>query len=149
MYVALMAPLSRGRLTLRDSDPRSSPVIDTGYFTDPGDEDLAALMDGVAMTREIARQQPLAEMIGMELGETAGMVTAEELRRDSLHYYHPAGTCKMGPDSHPAAVVDPMGRVHGAQGLYVADASIMPVVPRANTNLPTLMVAERIAAGLD
>ena len=149
MYVALMAPLSRGRLTLRDSDPRSSPVIDTGYFTDSGDEDLAALMDGVAMTREIARQRPLAELIGMELGETAGMVTAEQLRRDSLHYFHPVGTCKMGPDSHPAAVVDRMGRVHGAKGLYVADASIMPVVPRANTNLPTLMVAERIVAGLD
>ena len=149
MYVAHMAPLSRGRLTLRDSEPQSSPVIDTGYFTDSGDEDLAVLMDGVAMTREIARQRPLAELIGTELGETAGMVTAEELRRDSLHYYHPVGTCRMGPDSHPAAVVDPMGRVHGAQGLYVADASIMPVVPRANTNLPTLMVAERIAAALD
>ena len=149
MYVALMAPLSRGRLALRDDDPQSSPVIDTGYFTDPGDEDLAALMDGVAMTREIARQQPLAELIGTELEETAGMVTAEDLRRNSLHYFHPVGTCKMGPDSDPAAVVDPMGRVHGAEGLYVADASIMPVVPRANTNLPTLMAAERIVAALD
>ena len=97
MYVAHMAPLSRGRLTLRDSEPRSSPVIDTGYFTDQGDEDLAVLMDGVAMTREIARQRPLAELIGTELGETAGMVTAGELRRDSLHYYHPVGTCRMVP----------------------------------------------------
>ena len=149
MYVALMAPLSRGSLTLRDDDPQSSPVIDTGYFTDPGDEDLAALMDGVAMTREIARQQPLAELIGTELEETAGMVTAEDLRRNSLHYFHPVGTCKMGPDSDPAAVVDPMGRVHGAESLYVVDASIMPVVPRANTNLPTLMAAERIVATLD
>ena len=149
MYVALMAPLSRGRLALRDDDPQSSPVIDTGYFTDPGDEDLAALLDGVAMTREIARQQPLAELIGTELEETAGMVTAEDLRRNSLHYFHPVGTCKMGPDSDPAAVVDPMGRVHGAEGLYVADASIMPFVPRANTNLPTLMAAERIVAALD
>ena len=149
MYVALMAPLSRGRLTLRDSNPQSKPVIDTGYFTDPGDEDLAALMDGVAMTREIARRQPLAELIGSELEETAGIVTAEDLRRNSLHYFHPVGTCKMGPDSNPAAVVDPNGRVHGAEGLYVADASIMPVVPRANTNLPTLMAAERIVAGLN
>ena len=144
-----MAPLSRGRLTLRDNDPQSSPVIDTGYFTDPDDEDLAALMDGVAMTREIARQQPLADLIGMELEETAGIVTTEDLRRNSLHYFHPVGTCKMGPDSDPAAVVDSMGKVRGAEGLYVADASIMPVVPRANTNLPTLMVAERIAAALN
>ena len=149
MYVALMSPLSRGRLTLRDDDPHSSPVIDTGYFTDPGDEDLAALMDGISMTRDIARQRPLAELIGTELEETAGMVAAEDLRRNSLHYFHPAGTCKMGPDSDPAAVVDPIGRVRGAEGLYVADASIMPVVPRANTNLPTLMAAERIVAWLD
>ena len=149
MYVALMAPLSRGNLALRDKDPESSPVIDTGYFTDPGDEDLVRLMDGVSMTREIARQQPLAELIGAELEETAGMITTGDLRRNSLHYFHPVGTCKMGPDSDSAAVVDPTGRVHGAEGLYVADASIMPVVPRANTNLPTLMAAERIVAGLD
>ena len=149
MYVAHMAPLSRGRLTLRDSDPQSSPVIDTGYFTDSGDEDLAVLMDGVAMTREIAHQRSLAQLIGMELDETASMVTAEELRRDGLHYYHPVGTCRMGTDSDPAAVVDPTCQVYGAQGLYVVDASIMPAVPRANTNLPTLMVAERIVAALD
>ena len=106
-------------------------------------------MDGVAKTRELARQHPLAELIGLELEDTAGIVTTEDLRRNSRHYFHPVGTCKMGPDSDPAAVVDSMGRVRGAEGLYVADASIMPAVPRANTNLPTLMVAERIAAALD
>ena len=68
------------------------------------------------------------------------------MRRNSLHYYHPVGACKMGPDSDPAAVVDSTGKVHGLDNLYVADASIMPVVPRANTNLPTLMLAERIVA---
>ena len=100
MYVANMVPQSRGRLTLRDSDPRSNPVIDTGYFTDPGDNDLAVLLDGVALTREITREQPqLAALIGPELDETAGMVTAEDLRRNSLHYFHPVGTCKMGPAS--------------------------------------------------
>ncbi len=86
---------------------------------------------------------------GACLEETAGMVTAEDLRRDGLHYFQPVGTCKMGPDSDPAAVVNPLGRVYGAEGLFVADASIMPVVPRANTNLPALMVAERIVAALD
>ena len=149
MYVANMAPRSRGRLTLRDSDPRSNPLIDTGYFTDPGDNDLAVLMDGVALTREIARQLQLAELIGDELDETAGMVTAEDIRRNSLHYFHPVGTCKMGPASDPASVVDSTGKVHGVEGLHVVDASIMPTVPRANTNLPTLMLAERIVAGLD
>ena len=149
MYVANMAPQSRGRLTLRDSDPRSNPVIDTGYFTDPSDNDLAVLMDGVALTREIARQPQLAELIGDELDETAGMVTAEDLRRNSVHYFHPVGTCKMGPASDPASVVDATGKVHGVEGLHVVDASIMPAVPRANTNLPTLMLAERIVAALN
>ena len=149
MYVANMAPRSRGRLTLRESNPASSPVIDTGYFTDPGDRDLAALLDGVALTREIARQPPLAALIGVELEETAGIVTVDDLRRNSLHYFHPVGTCKMGPAADPAAVADSTGRVHGIEGLHVVDASLMPTVPRANTNLPTLMLAERIVAGLD
>ncbi len=149
MYVANMAPRSRGRLTLRDSDPSSNPAIDTGYFTDPSDNDLAVLLDGVALTREIARQPQLAELIGDELDETAGMVTAEDLRRNSVHYFHPVGTCKMGPASDPASVVDATGKIHGVESLHVVDASIMPTVPRANTNLPTLMLAERIVAGLD
>lgn len=148
MYVANMSPQSRGRLALRDRDPQRNPVIDTGYFTDPGDHDLAVLLDGIALTREVARQRPFADLIGQELNETVGMLTAEDLRRNSLHYFHPAGTCKMGPASDPDAVVDPVGRVHGLEGLHVVDASIMPTVPRANTNLPTLMVAERIAAML-
>ena len=149
MYAAHMAPKSRGRLTLRDADADSSPVIDTGYFTDPDDDDLAVLMDSVEMMRAIARQRPLAELIGRELDETAGLVGLEDLRRSSLHYFHPVGTCKMGPASDPTAVVDSTGKLHGAEGLYVVDASIMPVVPRANTNLPALMVAERIVAMLN
>ena len=149
MFVAHMAPRSRGRLALRDIDPSSSPVIDTGYFTDADGDDLAELMDGVAIGREIARQPPLAGLIGEELDETASIVSAEQVGRFGLHYYHPVGTCKMGPGSDAGAVVDSSGRVYGAEGLYVADASIMPAVPRANTNLPTLMVAEKIAAGLD
>lgn len=149
MFVANVAPLSRGRLTLRDSDPRSNPIIDTGYFTDPGDRDLAVLLEGVELTREIARHPSFAELIGKELAETAAIVTAEDLRRHSLHYFHPAGTCSMGPSSDPHAVVAANGRVHGLDGLFVIDASIMPTVPRANTNLPTLMLAERIVSTLN
>ena len=148
ILVANMAPRSRGRLTLRDTDPQSSPVIDTGYLTDPEGEDVAVLMDGVTMCREIAARPSLAELIGKELEDTANVDSIEAVRRNSLHYYHPVGACKMGPESDPAAVVDPTGKVHGLDNLYVADASIMPVVPRANTNLPTLMIAERIVASL-
>ena len=149
ILVANMAPKSRGRLTLCDTHPQSSPVIDTGYLTDPEDDDIAVLMDGVNMTREIAARPSLANLIGKELGDTANVDSIEAVRRTSLHYYHPVGTCKMGPDSDPTAVVDPTGKVHGLDNLYVVDASIMPVVPRANTNLPTLMLAERIVASLD
>ena len=122
-------------------------MIDTGYFTDADGDDLAELMDGVAIGREIARQPPLAGLIGEELDDTASIVSAAEVGRFGLHYYHPVGTCKMGPGSDAGAVVDSSGRVYGAEGLYVADASIMPAVPRANTNLPTLMVAEKIVSG--
>ncbi|WP_407052082.1 GMC oxidoreductase [Methyloraptor flagellatus] len=60
--------------------------------------------------------------------------------------WHPSGTCRMGRADDPAAVTDPAGRVHGVSGLRVADASIMPSIPCANTNMPTIMIAERIAA---
>ena len=62
-----------------------------------------------------------------------------------IHYYHPVGTCKMGPADDPAAVVDPRCRIHGLEGGYVADCAIIPVVPRANTNIPAVMIAERLA----
>ena len=146
--VANMAPKSRGRLMLRNADSRSAPIIDTGYFTDSEDSDIGVMMDGIELARKVAGQGPLVELIGEELEETAKMVSAEDVRRNSVHYYHPVGTCKMGPESNPDAVVDARGKVYGVDNLYVADASIMPIVPRANTNLPALMVAERVVAGL-
>ena len=60
-------------------------------------------------------------------------------------YWHPVGTCKMGPESDAGAVVDASGRLHGSANVYVADASIMPTIPRANTHLPVIAIAERIA----
>ena len=147
--VANMAPKSRGRLTLQDRSPDAAPIIDTGYLSDPDDADLAVLMDGVEITRQIAAHQPLADLIGDESAETAALVSPEAVRRGSLHYYHPVGTCKMGPASDRLAVVDAQGKVHGIDNLYVADASIMPVVPRANTNLPALMLAERIVSEIE
>jgi choline dehydrogenase len=65
-----------------------------------------------------------------------------------LHYYHPVGTCKMGPSSDPLAVVDARGQLHSVEGLFVADASIMPIIPRANTNIPCVVVGEKMATHL-
>ena len=63
-------------------------------------------------------------------------------------YHHPVGTCRMGPATDRMTVVDSQGKVHGIEGLWVVDASIMPTIPAANTNLPTIVVAERCAAWL-
>jgi choline dehydrogenase len=98
--------------------------------------------------RDYARQSPLADLIGEELPPTVGYLNIETVRRDNLHYYHPVGTCKMGPESDATAVVNARGKVHGVDNLYVADAAIMPVIPRANTNIPALVVGERIAEWL-
>jgi choline dehydrogenase len=64
------------------------------------------------------------------------------------HYYHPVGTCAMGPSADPLAVTDAGGRVHGLDNVFVADCSIIPVIPRANTNLPAVVIGERIAGWL-
>jgi len=143
-----MTPLSRGTVQLTSADPFATLKIDTAYLSDPQGRDLAILWDGIQQIREYARQTPLADFIGTEIAPTVQYETPEDVRRDNLHYYHPVGTCKMGPESDPTSVVDSRGKVRGVDNLYVADASIMPIVPRANTNIPALVVGERIAAWL-
>jgi choline dehydrogenase len=146
--VANMTPLSRGSVQLTSTDPFATLKIDTAYLSDPEGRDLAILWNGIELVRDYACQSPLAALIGEEISPTVDYKTAEAVRRDNLHYYHAVGTCKMGPESDPTAVVDARGKVHGLDNLYIADASIMPVVPRANTNIPALVVGERIAAWL-
>jgi choline dehydrogenase len=146
--VANMIPLSRGTVQLTSTDPFATLKIDTAYLSDPDGRDLAILWNGIELVRDYACQTPLAELIGEEISPTVNYKTAEDVQSDNLHYYHPVGTCKMGPASDLTAVVDARGKVHGVDNLYVADASIMPVVPRANTNIPALVVGERISAWL-
>src|SRR6266511_3715091 len=146
--VANMIPLSRGSVQLTSADPFTTLKIDTAYLSDPEERDLAILWNGIELVREYARQAPLADLIGEEISPTVNYKAAEDVPRDNLHYYHAVGTCKMGPESDTTAVVDARGKVHGVDNLYVADASIIPVVPRANTNIPALVVGERISAWL-
>jgi choline dehydrogenase len=146
--VANMTPLSRGSVQLTSADPFATLKIDTAYLSDPDGRDLAILWNGIELVRDYACQAPLAGLVGEEIAPTVHYKTPEDVRSDNMHYYHPVGTCKMGPESDPAAVVDGRGKVHGVDNLYVADASIMPVIPRANTNIPALVVGERIAAWL-
>ncbi len=147
LCAALLKPQSRGRLTLRSLDPAAPPVIDLALLTD--DCDLRRLVEGLRHASRLLAM-PQFEAIADE-GPRNAVPGEDELRDYALAnvrtYHHPTGTCAMGPDPRQA-VVDAGGRVYGTERLLVADASIMPEIPSANTNLPTIMMAERLAAGL-
>jgi choline dehydrogenase len=149
IHVACMTPRSRGSLTLRSADPADAPRIDHRYLADIDGADRRVLVDGVEMAREMAGQPGIRDLLGRETAPDGGVVSAGEIGRfvdrTGAHYYHPVGTCKMGPETDPEAVVDARGRVHGIDNLFVADSAIMPVVPRANTNVPAVVVGARIA----
>ncbi len=136
---------SRGRLWLRSRDPRLPPAIDPRYFEDPADLDVLAR--GVELARKIAEAGPFDEYRGreifpVEMGHDLESIKGA-VRRSAETLYHPTGTCKMGHDE--SSVVDGSLRVHGARGLRVADASIMPVITNGNTNAPTIAIAEKAA----
>ncbi len=140
--VACMTPRSRGSVRLREASGTVAPVLDHAYLSDPDGHDHAVLRDGVELSRELARSGPFADLLGAELEPTAGLSAREAVDATVAHYYHPAGTCAMG------SVVDARLRVHGVEGLYVADCSVFPIVPRANTCIPAVLVAHRLVGWL-
>jgi choline dehydrogenase len=146
---AVMEPRSRGTVRLSGRDPEALPIIDTAYFTDPEGYDLDALLDGIELGRELGATGPVAALAGHEIQPGAAIASRADLRdlvlRTHTHDYHPSSTCRMAPASDPMAVVDDSGRVHGLEGVAVADLSIAPNVPRANTNIPALVAALRVA----
>ncbi len=148
--VSAIKPRSRGSLKLRSIDPKAAPIIDLGYFTHP--DDMPRMLEAVRIARRIVKTKPLSGLIVKELFPGAEVTNNSDLRAAVLAeintYNHPVGTCHMGPTSDKTAVVDAQGKVYGVEGLYVADASIMPVIPSANTNLPSIMIAERCSEWL-
>ena len=110
-------------------------------------EDVAAMVKGVKIGRNILDQQPLAKNKGKDIFPESSVQSDKEieefLREKSNTIYHPVGTCKMGSDE--MAVVDDRLRVHGLQGLRVVDASIMPTLISGNTNAPTIMIGAKAA----
>ena len=150
--VACMDPRSRGTLRLRSADPEAAPILDHNYLGDPVGHDLAVLTDGVEIARRLIGAANGDGRLGEVVNLPAGAVSRADVefwvRENVAHYYHAAGTCKMGPAGDPTAVVDAAGKVHGLDGLYVADCSIMPQVPRANTNIPAAVVGARIGGWL-
>jgi choline dehydrogenase len=152
LAIACMTPNSRGALKLTSRDPAAAPLLDHGYLSHPDGEDARVLVDGIHVARELAAAPDLAALLGREKWPGPGVLSssqvAEFTRATVAHYFHPVGTCAMGAARDRGAVVDARGRVHGLDNCYVGDASIIPVVPRANTNIPTLVSGLRIAGWL-
>ena len=140
----LVSPQARGKVWLRSSDPTAAPRILTNSLG--VQEDVDSMVAGMQMAREIAASEPIASTVVKEIVPGPGVVDREELeaalRERMMLIYHPVGTCRMS-DTGEDAVVDSQLRVHGIEGLRVADASIMPVIPGGNTNAPAIMIAEK------
>jgi len=138
---------SRGEVRQTSADPHSRPRIEPRFCTD--DRDVSRLASALADAEAFLRTGALAAMVAEVVFPHAGRdVTAEArahvARTRSGSGYHPTGTARMGPAGDPGAVVDGRGRCHAVAGLVVADASILPTVPRANTNLTAIAVGERV-----
>ncbi|MEU1666743.1 GMC family oxidoreductase [Streptomyces sparsogenes] len=141
LYGGAMRAVSEGRVTLRSADPHANPLVDHRYASDPEGHDLAVLTEALELLDQMTAVPELAAVLGKPASTTDPL-------QHIVNYCHPAGTCKLGPENDPDAVVDTHGAVHGIEGLYVADASIMPSITRGNPNLPTAMIGARIAADL-
>ncbi|MBL0374302.1 GMC family oxidoreductase N-terminal domain-containing protein [Rhizobium sp. KVB221] len=148
-HSTLQRPKSRGEIKLRSADPIEYPSIDPKYFiSDPAGIDLATMVRGARINRNILAQSPIRELIDHELAPSAECQTdaeiAEYVRGHMTTLYHPSSTCRMGIDR--MAVTDPATmKVHGLEGIRIADASAIPLMVSGNLNAPTIMVAERAA----
>ncbi|MFJ3205689.1 GMC family oxidoreductase [Streptomyces sp. NPDC086989] len=140
-----MAPHSSGTVRLADADPAGAPVVDPGYLSD--DRDVEVMRKGLALARRIGEADAFADWRRHESvpgPATSGASVDEFLRKATGPYFHFTGTCRLGTDAD--AVVDPATlAVHGMAGLRVADASVMPSIPSANTNATVYAIAERAA----
>lgn len=141
----LMKPVSRGRVRLRSTDPTAPLDIDPAFLTDPGGRDIAALRSGLEIVERLAATAALRRLAGPIEGCPSRDLSDAELRARLGTYWHPVGTCAMGRGDDSSAVVDGEGRVWGVANLRVADASVLPTVPAANTQLSVLALAELLA----
>ena len=148
MLAILNLAVGAGELRLTSADPTVQPFLDYRYLEE--EFDRRRLRDAVRLCAKLGQHQAFQDIIEDRIEPTDGELASDDaldgfLRREVTTGHHISCTCKMGPASDPMAVVDQYGKVHGLEGLRVADASIMPDCVRANTNVTTMMIGERIA----
>ncbi len=145
LHVCNLRPKSRGRIRLNSSNPMDHPKIEANYLSD--DRDIDALIKGVKASLKILNSPAFNDVRGKQLSPSYDLASDSSIREHILgsaeSIYHPVGTCKMGHDN--MAVVNDRLQVHGLEGLRVVDASIMPTIVGANTNAPTIAIAEKAA----
>ncbi|KAI9553150.1 hypothetical protein GHT06_021043 [Daphnia sinensis] len=151
IFPYFLRPKSRGNIRLRSSDPYDKPLIDPNYYSDP--DDMKVTIEAVKISLALSKTDAF-QKVGTKFYdkpypgcEDKDLWTDEYwecwIKRSSFTLAHTVGTCKMGPDSDPTAVVDPELNFRGIKNLRVADTSIMPSVPSGNTNAATIMVGEK------
>jgi choline dehydrogenase len=139
----LLEQANRGRLSLKSSDPTDLPVIDPQMLEDP--RDIRAMVSAMKFVQQLANTDPLNRYCDTLFSPSPEEDWSKFARSTYTSYFHGVGTCKMGPASDRMAVVDQHLRVHGVDNLWISDASIMPTVAHANTNLTCMMIGERAA----
>ncbi len=145
--VCQLRPESRGHLELASPDPTRAPLIHPNYRATA--TDCRTIVEGVRIARAIARHAPLSAAISREHAPGAGVddgdfdALLDWVRNTATTIYHPTGTCRMGPDGDPLAVLDSRLRVRGVTGLSVADCAVMPEIVSGNTNAPAIMIGEK------
>jgi choline dehydrogenase len=135
--VFVMKPHSRGRVTLTSPNAEAPVHVEHGFLSD--ERDTAALTDAFEQLRDLGRNEPIARYAARELRPGADVEAEAHVRATARGFFHPTGTCALG------SVVDERCRLLGHDGLVVADASVMPTIPRVPVNLTTAAVAERIS----
>jgi choline dehydrogenase len=140
----LLTEQSRGSVRLASNDPTAKPILHNAFYTEGDDLDrmVAGLRVAIDICGQPAMRPYCAEPFNVPTGDDEEALR-RHVARTTFAIYHPVGTCRMGED--PDAVVDTELRVNGVEGLRVVDASVMPTVPRGNTNAPTIAIAERAA----